>query len=349
MNWNQCMALFKYFAESMQHAFSMSSTYSGSCTSCFSRICFWWESFLNISNHWPMKWPTAHLHISLFDLVNPLISANSCPGWHNCSLLRLFSQLALKIWPVWMCFWFAHIWEHLSHYKLHSNYQSIMMNPVYLLTVQEAHKEDGSNMGQVRAIRLGQVWVSWHLFSLKQLSVWLKSVQLSFIFTLMQWKQMLETFWTGFEDFSRSEVSKNIKWSSTLSCNLHKGEDNLQGQEISFCELPKVPTRGRERRSVKSQPTRVSWSWRKNIPNFCGLRQVLYFEQNTSGGSKISSKAVVLNKDQRILSFSCILLHRIRTKRPRVVHRFVARSARPRLHWTTTSINDREQGSSSLP
>ena len=72
---------------SMQHGPLTPPTYPGSCKTCFfPHTRFWWESFLHISNHWPMKWPTAHLHISLFDIVNPLISAENYPGWHNYSL-----------------------------------------------------------------------------------------------------------------------------------------------------------------------------------------------------------------------------------------------------------------------
>ena len=60
-------------------------------------------------------------------------------------ILRLFSQLALKFHWVKMCF-FQHLW----HYKLHLN-RSVMPKPVFLLTVQEAHKEYGSLTDQIRA------------------------------------------------------------------------------------------------------------------------------------------------------------------------------------------------------
>ena len=47
-----------------------------------------------------------------------------------------------------MCFF-----QHLRHYKLHWNYStwSVMPKPVYLLTVQEAHKEYSSLTDQIRA------------------------------------------------------------------------------------------------------------------------------------------------------------------------------------------------------
>ena len=94
-----------------------------------------------------MKWPTAHFHISLFDLVNPLISADSCPGWHNYSLwgllLQFHSNLALKFHWVKMCFFLACIDKvNIGNYCI--IIRSVMPKPVYLLTVQEAHKEYNS-------------------------------------------------------------------------------------------------------------------------------------------------------------------------------------------------------------
>ena len=60
-------------------------------------------------------------------------------------ILRLFSQLALKFhWVKTYFFW------HLRHYKLHLN-RSVMLKPVSLLTVQEAHKEYSSLTDQIRA------------------------------------------------------------------------------------------------------------------------------------------------------------------------------------------------------
>ena len=107
----------------------------------FLHTSFWLESFLNISNHWPMKWPTPHLHISLFNLVNPLIFANSCPGWHNYSLWGLLfhfhSQLALKFHWMGACSYF----ELLSTLSTLHLDRSVMPKPVSLLTVWEAHRE----------------------------------------------------------------------------------------------------------------------------------------------------------------------------------------------------------------
>ena len=74
----------------------------------FSAYQFWQESFLNISNHLLKSWPEAHLHISRSYLVNPLIFADSCPGWHNYSLWGLIfqfhGQFGLKFHWVKMCF-----------------------------------------------------------------------------------------------------------------------------------------------------------------------------------------------------------------------------------------------------
>ena len=60
-------------------------------------------------------------------------------------ILILFSQLAFKFHWVKTCF-FWHLW----HYKLHLN-RSVMPKPVYLLTLQEAHKEYSSLSDQIRA------------------------------------------------------------------------------------------------------------------------------------------------------------------------------------------------------
>ena len=87
----------------------------------FLHISFWQEKFLNISNDWHKSWPKAHLHISLFDLVNPLIFADSCAGWHNYSLCKLLfqfhRQLALKFHWVKTCLYLAHIDSvHITNY-----------------------------------------------------------------------------------------------------------------------------------------------------------------------------------------------------------------------------------------
>ena len=112
----------------MQHA-STVSTYPGSCKT-FSAYQFLWEKFHNISNDWPKSWLTAYLHISLFDLVNPLIFANSCPGWHNYSLggllFQFYSQLTLKISLSKDVFWHSVSTKDIFRTKLPMPQSSVM-------------------------------------------------------------------------------------------------------------------------------------------------------------------------------------------------------------------------------
>ena len=108
------------------------------------------ESFLHISNHWATKWPTAHLHISLFNLFNLLISANSCPGWHNYSLWGLLfhfygsvgSKMSLSKDVLLLT---------LQTLQITLKLQSVIPKLVYLITVQEVHKEYNSLTDQIRA------------------------------------------------------------------------------------------------------------------------------------------------------------------------------------------------------
>ena len=118
-------------------------TYPGSCKTCFFCIpVFGGKSFLIFSIINLIVDLKLICIIGLSDLVNSLIFADGCPGWHSCLLSGFFSiftgQLALKFYWVKMCF-FWHPW----HYKLHLN-RSVMPKPVYFLTVQEAHKEYNS-------------------------------------------------------------------------------------------------------------------------------------------------------------------------------------------------------------
>ena len=94
----------------------------------------------------------SNLHIGLFGLVNPLISAISCPGLHNYSLwgllLQFHGQLALKFQWVKTCFFLACIDSvNIGNYCI--ILRSLMPKPVYLLTVQEAHKEYNSLADQI--------------------------------------------------------------------------------------------------------------------------------------------------------------------------------------------------------
>ena len=119
----------------------------------FPHTSFVLESFLNISNHWPTSWPTAHLHISLFDLVNPLVFANSCPGWHNSSfwglLFQFHSLLALKFHWVKMCLAFCIDSVDIQNYFI--IFRLAMPKLVYLITLQETHKEYNSLTNQIWA------------------------------------------------------------------------------------------------------------------------------------------------------------------------------------------------------
>ena len=130
---------------SMQHALSTPLTYPGSCKTCFFHIpVFGRKSFLIF----PIIDLTVDLKltciIGLSDLVNSLIFVDSCPGWHNYSLWGLLfqfhSQLALKFHWFKTCLYFKLL---LTLLTLHLN-RSVMPQPVYLLTVQETHKEYNS-------------------------------------------------------------------------------------------------------------------------------------------------------------------------------------------------------------
>ena len=76
----------------MQHT-STVSTYPGSCKTCFFLIPVLGKK---VSSIFPIIDLTvdlrSNLHTGLFDLVNPLIFANTYPGWHNYSLWGLLFQ-----------------------------------------------------------------------------------------------------------------------------------------------------------------------------------------------------------------------------------------------------------------
>ena len=68
-------------------------------------------------------------------------------------ILRLFTQLALKFRTVRTCFWLAHIksiFDIQISLKI-TVHTSIIPKPVFLMTVQEAHKKYNSLMDQIRA------------------------------------------------------------------------------------------------------------------------------------------------------------------------------------------------------
>ena len=85
--------------------------YPGSCKSCFSRIPVFGRKVLLIFILSFTRWLICI--IGQPDLINPLISADSCPAWHIYSLWGLLFQfhglLALKSDWDKMCFFLAHI------------------------------------------------------------------------------------------------------------------------------------------------------------------------------------------------------------------------------------------------
>ena len=138
--------------DSMQHALSTPSTYPGSCKTYFLCIpVFGRKSFLMFPIIYLRVSLRSNLYICLSDLVNPLISADIYPGWHNYSLWGLLfqfrSQLALKFHWVKTCLYYELLSTLLT---LHLN-RSVMPKPVFLMTVQEAHKEYKSLTDQIRA------------------------------------------------------------------------------------------------------------------------------------------------------------------------------------------------------
>ena len=129
----------------------------------FSQTSFWQESFLHVSNHWPDSWPE----------LSPLIFAKSCPGCQNYPVLtglavKMSNSLSLlvdftEIRPV-----LASLMSPTLKLLTQNLYLSdlIMPKPVFLMTVQEAHKEYNSLIDQIQAkyelLDSGRVWVSWH-------------------------------------------------------------------------------------------------------------------------------------------------------------------------------------------
>ena len=99
---------------SMQHVLTV-STYPGSCKTCLFCMPGFGLKVSFISNHWPKKWPTTHLHISLFDLVNPLIFANSYPGWHNYSLWGLLFQFSQSVGQLALKFHWVKTYRQCQH------------------------------------------------------------------------------------------------------------------------------------------------------------------------------------------------------------------------------------------
>ena len=124
----------------------------------FLHSSFWWESFLNISNHWPMKWPKIICIFGLYDLVKLFDLSQQYPGWHNYPVLtslavKMSNSLSLLIYfteirPVLVSL--TSLTLKLLTQNLYLS-DLIMPKPVFLMTVQEAHKEYNSLIDQIRA------------------------------------------------------------------------------------------------------------------------------------------------------------------------------------------------------
>ena len=127
----------------MQHGPLTPPTYPGSCKSCFSRIPVFGGKVLLI---FPIIYQIAHLHNWPIWPLILLTAVLDGTFTHLGGFFSIFTgQLALKFYCDKMCFF-----QHLQYYKLHLN-RSVMPKPVYLLTVQEAHKEYSSLTDQIRA------------------------------------------------------------------------------------------------------------------------------------------------------------------------------------------------------
>ena len=123
----------------------------------FSQTSFWWEDFFNISNHLP-----AHLHkwpIWPLILLTAVLDGRFT---HFGGFFSIFTgHLALKFYWDKTCFF-----RHLQHYKLHWNYLISHAKTSFIVNcaggTQGTQLLDWSNKGQVQAIRLRWVQVTWH-------------------------------------------------------------------------------------------------------------------------------------------------------------------------------------------
>ena len=142
--------------------------------SSFSHSSFWWESFLNISNHWPTKWPKLICIFCLYDLVKLFDLCQQYLGWHNYPVLTSlyaksdhFSQFTHRFHREQTCLACLASLMSLT-YKFKLTYLSDLIMPklVYLMAVQEAHKEYNSLIDQIWAkyelLDSGECGNSWH-------------------------------------------------------------------------------------------------------------------------------------------------------------------------------------------
>ena len=124
----------------------------------FLHSSYWQESFLNISNHWPMQWPKLICIFGLYDLVKLFDLSRQHPGWHSYPVLtslavKMSNSLSLLIYfteirPVLASLTYLTL-KLLTQYLYLSDL--IMPKPFFLMTVQEAHKEYNSVIDQIWA------------------------------------------------------------------------------------------------------------------------------------------------------------------------------------------------------
>ena len=124
----------------------------------FPHSSFWWESFLNISNHWPTKWPKLICIFGLYDLVKLFDLSRQYPGWHNYPVLtslvvKMSNSLSSLIYFTEIRPVLASPTSPTLKLLTQNLYLSdlIMPKPVFLMTVQEAHKEYNSLIDQIWA------------------------------------------------------------------------------------------------------------------------------------------------------------------------------------------------------
>ena len=140
---------------SMQHVVSTPSTYPGSCKTCFSHKPVFGRK---ISLIFPIIYQIAHLHnLPSF----PLIFADN-------TLDDLFSSLG-GYFEIISHSWLLNFIEtrHASFDPFYITLKSISHAKTSFLVncaggTQGVQLLDWSNKGQIRAIRLRQVWVTWH-------------------------------------------------------------------------------------------------------------------------------------------------------------------------------------------
>ena len=143
----------------MQHGPLTPPTYPESCKTCFSCKPVFGRNFLLI---FPIIYQIAHLHnLPIWHLIL-LTAVLDGRFTHFGGFFSIFTgQLALKFYWDKTCF-FRHLW----HYKLHWNYLISHAKTSFIVNcaggTQGVQLLDWSNKGQVQAIRLRQVWVTWH-------------------------------------------------------------------------------------------------------------------------------------------------------------------------------------------